>query len=90
MDFVNENIPPGSKIIVWKNNMLAKAYARETYEISAHSVVPEEEYESFDYAIVPIRQMEEQTTFAKYPVVFSVEIDNASLVVVLKLSNDAE
>lgn len=90
MDYVNENIPSNSKIMIWKNNLFGEVYAENTYLFEGHTAVPVEEYGGFDYAIIPGKQIETETPFSNYPVIYSVDVDNVSLVVIVKITDDAD
>jgi hypothetical protein len=88
MDYVNENIPPGSKLLFWKEDLFGRVYAENNYLFSGHTVIPEKEYSNFDYVVLPTTQIGNHPFFSKYPVVYSVDVDHVSLMKVLKISND--
>ena len=90
MEYLNENAPAGSKILVWKEDYHARIYATKYFTFKAHSVIPEDEYSSFDYAIMPMpsERYNMLETLKGYPAIFTVEVDNAALLSVLKLSEE--
>ncbi|MEN8240434.1 MAG: hypothetical protein ABFS17_00820 [Chloroflexota bacterium] len=85
MEFINENVSPGSRVLVWKDNLSASVYATNQFGFSAHTEIPEEEYPEFDYAIVPTNRIEPDSIFAEYPIAYSVDVDHVSIIVVLKI-----
>ncbi len=82
MDYVNENIPAGSKILVWVSGERARIYAEKKYVFGTHRHIPEEEYIHYDYAIIPTRRLYDQLNFVDAPVIYSVKVDNADLMLV--------
>ena len=85
MDFVNENAPPGSKILIWKNNLSGKYYSEGDFTFTAHTEVPEDEYHNYDYLLIPTNAREADPYFSKLPIAFSVDVDNVSIMLVLKI-----
>jgi hypothetical protein len=85
MDFVNENLAADSLIMVWKDNLSGKIYAKKPFIFKAHSEVPVDEYMNYDYMIIPADQRNSEVFFADLPIVFSVDVDGVSLVLVLKI-----
>ena len=85
MDYVNGNFPSGSRILIWKNNLFGEVYAEYSYYFAPHTTVPEYEYQTFDYMIIPTNALEGQEFFEDLPVVFSVDVDNVSLMLILKI-----
>lgn len=83
MDFVNENIPSGSRIMVWKNNLLGKYYAKYDYTFAAHTEIAEDNYTTFDYMLMPTGRKNNDPYFSTLPSVFTVEVDNVSLLEVI-------
>jgi hypothetical protein len=86
MDYVNEHALPGSKLLVWKDNLLGKVYSEGEFTFAAHTTVPEHEYQNFDYAIMPTGRFDDIAVLKNYPVIHSVNIQNVSLIVILKIS----
>ena len=87
MGYVNEEVPEGSRILVWKNNLLGEAYAEKEFIFKAHTSVPESEYPEYDYAILPIVWHADISAFEDYPVVYRVQVDSVDLVIVVKLTD---
>ncbi|MBT3241101.1 MAG: hypothetical protein HON98_09180 [Chloroflexi bacterium] len=85
MEFVNENISPGSKIMVWKDNLAGKYYSENAFYFKAHTEVLEKDYSKYDYMIIPTRYKNNDPYFSELPIVFSVDVDNISLMLVLKI-----
>ncbi|MGD2027115.1 MAG: hypothetical protein PVI99_04795, partial [Anaerolineales bacterium] len=86
--YVNENIPPGSKILVWKDNMLGEVYAEKDFIFSAHTSVSEQEYIEYDYAIMPVGKYNDIPILKNSKELYTVEIENAKLLIVLNITND--
>ena len=85
MDFVNENIPPGSRILVWKNNSNCEIYAKQNFLFASLQTTPEQDYQNFEYIIIPPKALYSQEYFEKLPVEFSIEVDYVSLMVIKKI-----
>jgi hypothetical protein len=92
MDYVNENLPSGSKILIWKDNLLGKIYAERDLEFkfTSHVSIPEKDYQNYDYAIMPTGRFDDLTSLKDLPVVHSVDIQNVSLLVILEITEDAD
>jgi hypothetical protein len=90
MEYVDENVPTGSKILIWKDNQLGEVYAQKDFIFTPHTSIPKHDYQNYDYAIMPIDRIDELTSLKNYPVVHTVKIENASLIVILKITEDAE
>lgn len=88
MDYVNENVSAGSKIIVWKDNLLGQIYAEKEYIFKSHYELSEDQMKDFDYAIMPVDHYDEWEILKNSPVVFTVERETASFLVVLAIGGD--
>ena len=88
MDYVNENVSAGSKIIVWKDNLLGQIYAEKEYIFKSHYELSEDQMKDFDYAIMPVDHYDEWEKLKNSPVVFTVERETASFLVVLAIGGD--
>jgi hypothetical protein len=85
MDFLEENVPVNSKILTWLNDPRARFYANQRFKIESMDSIPEEEYTQFDYVILPSRNFLDQQFFPDAPILYSVERDNATLMVVKEI-----
>ncbi|MEN8240957.1 MAG: hypothetical protein ABFS17_03460 [Chloroflexota bacterium] len=85
MDYANEYFPSGSRILIWNDNLAGKNYARKQFFFAAHTSVPEQDYPNFNYMIIPAKMLIGHPDFEEYPVVFSVDVDNVSLLKILEI-----
>jgi hypothetical protein len=89
MAFVNENAPAGSHLLIWKDNLSGAIYADREFTIKAHTSVPEDEIESFDFMVIPANRLTE-SGFGVYPILHSVQVNQVDLMYVLQLPGTGE
>jgi hypothetical protein len=88
IDYVNENVPPGSQILIWKEDRYGRLYAENKYKFVAHTTIPVEDYHSFDYAIMRPDGFDDIDILRNSPVIHSIDVGNNSFVVILKITRD--
>jgi hypothetical protein len=54
MDYANLNIPEGSTVLVWGNVLRAQFYENNDLGLTASYNTPEDDWEHFDYYIIPV------------------------------------
>ena len=84
MDFVNDNLPAGSNILIWKEDLYGKNYANKHFFFTAHNSVAEEAYKNFDYLIFPTIHLKNHPILDQFPAIYSVDLENISLVKILE------
>ena len=85
---MTKSAPDGSQILVWKEDSHARIYAEKGKRLSfgSHSVVPAEEYSTYDYAILASDRYMEIEELREYPVVYTVMLNDVEILSVLKIS----
>ena len=87
VDYLNENAPDGSKILIWKDNVRGERYASKRFIFRGHTDVPEEDFKDFNFAIVVTNEYRSVGNLAEYPVIYEVSVDNVALLSILQISN---
>ncbi len=82
-EFLNQNAPPRSKIVVWSTNPITKKFfSRKDLSIKLKNNTCEA-----DYAVIPSRYDEDLTIYPDDPVIYQVEKDHAVFMVVKQLNS---
>ncbi len=90
MDYVNENIPPESNILFWKNDYFGRIYAEHRYHFTTNTEIPEEEYTLYDYAVITTTRFYDEYYLVDYPAIHTVDVDGASLIVIKQIRPDMD
>ncbi|MGD2027154.1 MAG: hypothetical protein PVI99_04990, partial [Anaerolineales bacterium] len=85
MAYVNENIPAGSEVLVMGNDMRARLYATSDISLETYQAVTEEEYSNFNYVIIPTHKLEDQLNLPVTRLIYDVQVDNISLMVIKQI-----
>ncbi|MBN2043921.1 MAG: hypothetical protein JW757_02775 [Anaerolineales bacterium] len=86
-EYLDENLPPDSKILIWGNDSRAKYYAEKIYRIDSIDLIPQAEIADYDYVILPSRYFLDKTLFPDAPILYTVERDNAILMLIKEIKN---
>jgi len=87
-EYANENLPPDSTLIVPNGLHRAEIYARDSFEVLIrYSPEIVEEYQP-DYAIISSHRFQDQSLFPDAPIIHTVEVEGAPLMVIKDLTKD--
>jgi hypothetical protein len=86
INYLDKNVPAGSKILIWKDNQRGERYAEKYLIFQGHTEVPIENFTDYDYAVFPVNLYSDISVFTGYPVIYSVKVDSVDLVHIAKIS----
>ncbi|MGD2027727.1 MAG: hypothetical protein PVI99_07925 [Anaerolineales bacterium] len=81
-EWVDENVPPGSSILVWGGERRIRPFVENEFEYYNPNHVAPEEYDQFDYVIVTTEYLLDTQYHLSAAPVFAIERDNVPLVFV--------
>jgi hypothetical protein len=88
--FVSDNIPPGSSILVRRDEMFVNRYFSNQYVLGRYLDLPLEEFSNYQYAIVRFEDYRELEWLEAYPVIYELSIDNVAICQVVEINRGAE
>lgn len=80
--WVDENIPPGSTILVWGGRRRIEPFVKNEYTFISNTRIDPATFNEFDYVIIPTEQMLDLQYNTETTPIFSIEWDNVPLVFV--------
>jgi hypothetical protein len=89
-EYVNENIPAGSSILVRRDKSFVDRYFDEQYILGRYPDIPVEEYENFQYVIVRYHDYQQLEWFADHPVIYDLTIDNVAIYQIIQIDPEAD
>lgn len=81
MAYVNINLPRRTKILVMGDDIRARVYLNKDIDIETYKAVLEADYDTYDYVLISRSALLASPQYADYPVVYSVDVDDVSLMV---------
>jgi hypothetical protein len=65
--------------------MRARLYATSDISLETYQAVTEEEYSNFNYVIIPTHKLEDQLNLPVTRLIYDVQVDNISLMVIKQI-----
>lgn len=85
MDYVDDNLPAKSSVLVWKDDQLGQLYLKRKFKFVGHTGVDEAAFDQFDYAVMRSGQYAEFALLQNAQVLYVVRVDGIPLVDVLQI-----
>jgi hypothetical protein len=85
-EFLNENAPSGSQVIVWGPDHLVTNLIRPDIRVIEFRQVSEEKDQNADYAVISTRHNKDETLYPEAKTIYSEGRDGAIFVVIKQLN----
>ena len=85
MAYIDENITPGSRILVFGNESRLTIYAENEYKFVSYNNIRQENYEVYEYAVIPTTDLKDLQYLQDELTVYQVERNGAVLAIVKKI-----
>jgi hypothetical protein len=85
MGFLDERVPPGSRVLVWVNEQRLVTYAENEFKFVNHADKSEEDYPNYEYAVIPTIRFYDLKNLPDEKIIYQVERDDAVLAVVKRI-----
>ncbi|MBN2502245.1 MAG: hypothetical protein JXB38_15790 [Anaerolineales bacterium] len=83
-EYLNENAPPDSKVVVWNYDRMLETYIRPDIQLASHHVVDEQGC-GYDYAVVSSRSFKDIYLYPDAPVIYTIGDGAAAFTVIKQL-----
>ena len=83
--YINENIPPGSKILSTVTYNFDDLYAEHEYTFGNLLELDEQDYADYDYALLDTRLNVDLGLLPDAPIVYEMKVDHATLVMIKRI-----